>query len=139
MCIRDRSWDSQLVRTMLTRAKADGGVINADDYRPDGLEKHYGMGSDGLYRLSDTQAHEILQMRLQRLTGLEQDKIVNEYKEVMAEIDDLLDILARPERVSAIIGEELAAIRQEFGQSKLGTRRSLSLIPHLTLPTNREV
>ena len=119
-----KSWDSQLVRTMLTRAKADGGVINADDYRPDGLEKHYGMGSDGLYRLSDTQAHEILQMRLQRLTGLEQDKIVNEYKEVMAEIDDLLDILARPERVSAIIGEELAAIRQEFGQSKLGARRS---------------
>ena len=122
--LMSKPWDSQLVRTMLTRAKADGGVINADDYRPDGLEKQYGMGSDGLYRLSDTQAHEILQMRLQRLTGLEQDKIVNEYKEVMAEIDDLLDILARPERVSAIIGDELAAIRQEFGQSKLGTRRS---------------
>jgi len=119
-----KPWDSQLVRTMLTRAKADGGVINADDYRPDGLEKQYGMGADGLYRLSDTQAHEILQMRLQRLTGLEQDKIVNEYKEVMAEIDDLLDILARPERVSTIIAEELTAIRQEFGQSKLGARRS---------------
>jgi DNA gyrase subunit A len=99
-------------------------VVNADDYRPDGLEKAYGMGNDGLYRLSDTQAQEILQMRLQRLTGLEQDKIVAEYKEVMAEIDDLLDILARPERVSIIIGEELAAIRQEFGQTKLGARRS---------------
>ena len=122
--LMSKPWDSQLVRTMLTRAKADGGVINADDYRPDGLEKQYGMGADGLYRLSDTQAHEILQMRLQRLTGLEQDKIVNEYKEVMAEIDDLLDILARPERVSAIIVEELSAIRQEFGQSKLGARRS---------------
>ena len=122
--LMNKPWDSQLVRTMLTRAKADGSVINADDYRPDGLEKEYGMGADGLYRLSDTQAHEILQMRLQRLTGLEQDKIVNEYKEVMAEIDDLLDILARSERVSAIIVEELSAIRQEFGQSKIGMRRS---------------
>ncbi|MEN9688666.1 MAG: gyrase subunit [Pseudomonadota bacterium] len=122
--LMSKPWDSELVRTMLTRAKADGSVINADDYRPDGLEKQYGMGGDGLYRLSDTQAHEILQMRLQRLTGLEQDKIVNEYKEVMAEIDDLLDILARAERVSTIIADELTAIRQEFGQSKVGMRRS---------------
>ncbi len=120
-----RSWDSQLVRTMLTRARADGGVVNADDYRPNGLEAEFGMGSDGLYRLSDTQAQEILQMRLQRLTGLEQDKIVNEYKEVMAEIDDLLDILARPERVSSIISDELTQLRQEFGQTKLGARRSV--------------
>jgi DNA gyrase subunit A len=120
-----RAWDSQLVREMLTRAKADGGVVNADDYRPDGLELQYGMGKDGLYRLSETQAGEILQMRLQRLTGLEQDKIVAEYKEVMAIIDDLLDILARPERVSIIIGDELAAIKTEFGLTKLGARRSL--------------
>ena len=119
-----RPWDSSLVRDMLTRARADGGVVNADDYRPDGLEKAFGMGSDGLYRLSETQAQEILQMRLQRLTGLEQDKIVAEYKEVMSEIDDLLDILARPERVSIIIGDELSAIKLEFGQTKLGARRS---------------
>jgi DNA gyrase subunit A len=119
-----RPWDSKLVREMLTRTRADGGVVNADDYRPDGLEMLYGMGSDGLYRLSETQAQEILQMRLQRLTGLEQDKIVAEYKEVMAEIDDLLDILAKPGRVSVIIGEELATIKQEFGQTKLGARRS---------------
>jgi DNA gyrase subunit A len=119
-----RAWDSALVRQMLTRARADGGVINADDYRPDGLAREYGMGKDGLYKLSDTQAQEILQMRLQRLTGLEQDKIVAEYKEVMAEIDDLLDILSKPERVSVIIGDELKLIRQEFGQSKLGVRRS---------------
>ena len=118
-------WDSQLVREMLTRSRTDGGVINADDYRPDGLEKEFGMGSDGLYRLSDTQAQEILQMRLQRLTGLEQDKIVNEYKDVMAEIDDLLDILANPERVSTIIGDELALVKNEFGQTKLGARRSV--------------
>ncbi len=119
-----RSWDSKLVREMLTRSRADGGVINADDYRPEGLERQYGMGGDGLYRLSETQAQEILQMRLQRLTGLEQDKIVAEYREVMSEIDDLLDILSKPERVSTIIGEELGTIKQEFGQSKLGARRS---------------
>ncbi|WP_418119638.1 DNA gyrase subunit A [Variovorax sp. 350MFTsu5.1] len=119
-----RSWDSKLVREMLTRTRADGGVVNADDYRPEGLEREFGMGSDGLYRLSETQAQEILQMRLQRLTGLEQDKIVAEYKEVMAEIDDLLDILAKPERVSTIIGDELGTLKQEFGQSKIGARRS---------------
>jgi DNA gyrase subunit A len=120
-----RPWDSQLVREMLTRSREDGVAISADDYRPDGLEKAYGMGNDGLYRLSDTQAQEILQMRLQRLTGLEQDKIVTEYKQVMAEIDDLLDILAKPARVSTIISDELGTIRQEFGQSKIGARRSL--------------
>ena len=122
--LMSKPWDSKLVREMLTRSRADGGVVNADDYRPEGLEKNYGMGNDGLYRLSDTQAQEILQMRLQRLTGLEQDKIVTEYKEVMAEIEDLLDILARPERVAIIIGEELGAIKQEFGQGKVGARRS---------------
>ncbi len=120
-----RSWDSELVRQMLTRARADGSVVNADDYRPEGLERAFGMQADGLYRLSETQAQEILQMRLQRLTGLEQDKIVAEYKEVMAAIEDLLDILARPERVSAIMGEELATLKQEFGQTKLGARRSV--------------
>jgi DNA gyrase subunit A len=119
-----RSWDSKLVREMLTRTRADGGAVNADDYRPDGLEKEFGMGNDGLYRLSETQAQEILQMRLQRLTGLEQDKIVIEYKEVMSEIEDLLDILAKPDRVSTIIGTELGELRQEFGQTKLGARRS---------------
>ena len=123
--LMSRSWDSKLVREMLTRTRADGGVVNADDYRPEGLEKAYGMGSDGLYRLSDTQAQEILQMRLQRLTGLEQDKIVAEYKQVVAEIEDLLDILSKPERVSVIISEELGVIKQEFGQSKVGARRSL--------------
>jgi DNA gyrase subunit A len=122
--LMNRPWDSELVRGMLTRAREDGSVLNADDFRPEGLERQYGMGGDGLYRLSDTQAGEILQMRLQRLTGLEQDKIVAEYKEVMSEIEDLLDILARSERVGTIIGDELAALKQEFGQTKLGARRS---------------
>ncbi|MEY4712633.1 MAG: putative gyrase subunit, partial [Pseudomonadota bacterium] len=122
--LMNRAWDSQLVRTMLTRTREDGTAINADDYRPEGMERAYGMGADGLYRLSDTQAQEILQMRLQRLTGLEQDKIVAEYKDVMAEIDDLLDILAKPARVSEIISGELTTLRQEFGQTKPGARRS---------------
>ena len=120
-----RSWDSALVREMLTRTREDGVTISADDYRPDDLDRIYGLQPDGLYRLSDTQAQEILQMRLQRLTGLEQDKIVAEYKEVMAEIEDLLDILAKPARVSTIISDELTALKAEFGQTKQGARRSI--------------
>ncbi|WP_128000181.1 DNA gyrase subunit A [Piscinibacter defluvii] len=114
-----KSWDSSLVREML--ARMEGGY---DAYRPEGLPRHYGLQPDGLYRLSDDQASEILQMRLQRLTGLEQDKIIGEYKEVMDQITDLLDILAKPARVTIIIGEELAALKQEFGQTKLGARRT---------------
>ncbi|MEN9543328.1 MAG: hypothetical protein RLZZ598_161, partial [Pseudomonadota bacterium] len=72
----------------------------------------------------ETQAQEILQMRLQRLTGLEQDKIVGEYKDVMAQIADLLDILAKPARVTTIIGDELTTLKTEFGNSKLSARRS---------------
>ncbi|MDA1327444.1 MAG: DNA gyrase subunit A [Proteobacteria bacterium] len=119
-----RDWDSALVRQMLTRAREDGSTVNAQDYRPEHAAAGVGLNDQGLYRLSETQAQEILQMRLQRLTGLEQDKIVNEYKDVMAEIDDLLDILARPQRVSQIIQGELQALQQEFGQTKQGARRS---------------
>ncbi|MGI4889731.1 MAG: DNA gyrase C-terminal beta-propeller domain-containing protein, partial [Janthinobacterium lividum] len=115
--LMSRSWDSGLVREMLSRAEGEtaGG---RDAYRPEGLLPAFGMQGDGLYKLSDTQAQEILQMRLQRLTGLEQDKIVQEYREVMAQIADLLDILARPERITAIIVEELTAIRAEFGDER---------------------
>jgi DNA gyrase subunit A len=118
-----RTWDSSLVREMLSRAEGEnpGG---AAAYRPDGLEAQFGLQTDGRYRLSEVQANEILQMRLQRLTGLEQDKIVGEYKDVMAQIADLLNILATPERVTTIISEELTALRLEFGQTKLGARRS---------------
>ena len=121
--LMSKNWDSSLVREMLVRAAGEtpGG---RDAFRPEGLDRGLGMQADGLYRLSDEQAGEILQMRLQRLTGLEQDKIITEYKEVMARIADLLDILAKPERVTAIIGDELAAVKQEFGQTKLGARRS---------------
>ena len=121
--LMDKSWDSSLVREMLVRAEADtpGG---REAFRPEGLPSHYGMQAGGLYRLSDDQAQEILQMRLQRLTGLEQDKIIGEYKDVMTQIADLLDILSKPLRVTTIISEELVALRQEFGQTKLGARRS---------------
>ncbi len=118
-----RAWDSSMVREMLMRTGEDnaGGIAV---FRPENLPKHYGIQADGLYKLSDIQAQEILQMRLQRLTGLEQDKIVNEYKEVMAEIADLLDILARPERVTTIIKDELVAGRDEYGDTVKDPRRS---------------
>ncbi|HEX8956161.1 MAG TPA: DNA gyrase subunit A [Burkholderiaceae bacterium] len=109
-----RAWDSSLVREMLART-GDGPGPGIDAFRPENLPKHYGMQPDGLYKLSDDQAQEILQMRLQRLTGLEQDKIVNEYKDVMAEIADLLDILAKPERVTVIITDEMNAAKNEYG------------------------
>jgi len=119
-----RPWDSSLVREML--ARADGGETPGGSaaYRPDGLPEDYGLQGDGLYRLSDVQAQEILNMRLQRLTGLEQDKIVGEYKDVMAAIADLLDVLARPERITTIITEELQAIKAEFSTGARDTRRA---------------
>ncbi|SOY86235.1 DNA gyrase subunit A [Cupriavidus taiwanensis] len=115
--LMSKAWDSALVREMLARAEGEtpGGRAS---YRPDGLPAVFGMQPDGLYRLSDGQAQEILQMRLQRLTGLEQDKIVQEYRDIMAEIADLLDILARPERITTIIIDELTAIRAEFGDER---------------------
>ncbi|MBC3869726.1 DNA gyrase subunit A [Undibacterium oligocarboniphilum] len=118
-----RAWDSSMVREMLTRTAADnpGGI---EAFRPENLPKHYGIQADGMYKLSDDQAQEILQMRLQRLTGLEQDKIVNEYKDVMAEIADLLDILAKPERVTVIITDELTLARNEYGEGNKDVRRS---------------
>jgi DNA gyrase subunit A len=118
-----RAWDSSLVREMLARTGAEnaGGI---DAFRPENLPRHYGIQGDGLYKLSDDQAQEILQMRLQRLTGLEQDKIVNEYKEVMAQIADLLDILARSERVTTIITDELTAAKNEYGEGSKDVRRS---------------
>jgi DNA gyrase subunit A len=122
--LMSRSWDSSLVREMLTRAEADTPGGRAA-YRPEGLAPQFGMQPDGLYRLSEEQAQEILQMRLQRLTGLEQDKIVAEYKEVMEQIADLLDILATPARVTTIIAEELTALKNEFGVGKLAARRSV--------------
>ena len=119
-----RSWDSSLVREMLARADQGDTPGGRAAYRPEALPDQYGLQDDGLYRLSDVQAQEILNMRLQRLTGLEQDKIVGEYKDIMATIADLLDILARPERITAIIGDELVAIKAEFSTGAKDARRS---------------
>lgn len=117
-----RAWDSSVVREML--ARTGEGIGGVDAFRPENLPKHYGIQPDGLYKLSDDQAQEILQMRLQRLTGLEQDKIVNEYKEVMDQIADLLDILAKPARVTVIITDELNAAKNEYGIGNKDERRS---------------
>jgi DNA gyrase subunit A len=103
-------WKSPVVEEMLKRAAMEAS-------RPEGLSVDFGLTPKG-YRLSDVQAQEILQMRLQRLTGLEQDKIVTEYKEVMDEIADLLNILATSERVTQMISDELTAIRQQFGDKR---------------------
>jgi DNA gyrase subunit A len=118
-----RTWDSALVRDMLTRAAGQGAdagegaaEVGADSYRPEGLDPAFGLQPDGSYRLSEEQAEQILQMRLQRLTGLEQDKIVGEYRAVIAEIGDLIDILARPERIRTIIHDELVSLRAEYGE-----------------------
>jgi len=104
LCARD--WASGEVPAML--ARADGVRV-----APDGLPVGLGMGPQG-YRLSETQAQAILELRLNRLTGLERDKIVNEYQEILNVIRDLSDILARPERLLSVIRAELVTIRDEF-------------------------
>ncbi len=108
--LMSRPWHSQLVESMLARAEVR-------DARPESLSPEFGLHADG-YRLSDVQAQRILEMQLQRLTGLEQEKIVNEYREVMETIADLLDILAKPERITRIITEELTKSRDEFGDER---------------------
>jgi DNA gyrase subunit A len=110
--LMERPWRSQLVEEMLSRA-----MMDAQAFRPEGLAPEFGLSKDG-YHLSDAQAQAILDLRLQRLTGLEQDKIVGEYKEVMEKIADLLDILTKPERITAIITDELAAMKQQFGDKR---------------------
>src|SRR5690242_20956068 len=92
--LMSKTWRSSLVEEMLSRAS-----IDAKAFRPDGLAPEFGLSKNG-YRLSDAQAQAILELRLQRLTGLVQDKIVNEYTEVMETIADFLDILGRPERIT---------------------------------------
>jgi len=108
--LMSRMWRSQLVESMLARA-------DVGEAKPEGISPEFGQQADG-YRLSDVQAQRILEMQLQRLTGLEQEKIVNEYREVMDAIADLLDILARPERITRIIAEELTETRDEFGDAR---------------------
>ncbi len=110
--LMERVWRSQLVEEMLARATMDSAA-----FRPEGLVKEFGLSEQGYY-LSDAQAQAILEMRLQRLTGMEQDKIVEEYKDVMNRIIDFLDILANPTRITVIITDEMSAIREQFGDKR---------------------
>jgi DNA gyrase subunit A len=109
-----KRWRSALVEDMLQRAAAEAA-------RPEGLAPEFGWQADASsrgYNLSDAQAQAILELRLQRLTGLEQGKITSEYKEVMNQIVELLDILAKPARVTTIVGTELKSIREAFGDKR---------------------
>lgn len=105
-----RFWRSQLVEDLLARSAGDVS-------RPEGLSVEFGLQNKG-YRLSDVQAQRILEMRLQNLTALEQDKIVVEYRETMDKIVDLLDVLAKPARVTKIIEQELAEVKERFGDER---------------------
>jgi len=107
-------WRSALVEEMLKRAAADAA-------RPEGLAAEYGWqgaAKPAGYRLSEAQAQAILELRLQRLTGLEQEKITGEYREVMDQIVELIDVLAKPARVTTIIADELKSIRDQFADKR---------------------
>ena len=122
-----RTWSAGAVPEMLKRA----GDIST---RPKGLDSEFGLvaGSvPAIYRLSDAQAGAILEMRLNRLTGLEQDKIVSEYKSLLEQIVDLSDILMRAERLTSVVREELVAIREQYGDA----RRTEINLDHVNLAT----
>ena len=115
-----RTWAAGIAAEMVERAAGDASAL-----RPAGImPPNAGLQPDGSYQLSEVQAGEILQMRLQRLTGLEQEKIVSEYREVVDRILDLLDILAKSARITAIIRDELVAVETEFGGPDKDPRRS---------------
>jgi len=105
-----RKWDPGMVRTMLTAAGAESS-------RPEDMDPRDGLKEDG-YQLSEVQATEILAMRLHRLTGLEQEKLSDEYRQVMEAIGKLIDILERPERLLEVIRAELEVIREEYGDER---------------------
>ncbi len=117
------SWESANVQKMLERAGPDAA-------RPLDLDARYGFKDDGKYHLSPDQAQAILDMRLNRLTGLEQDRLLEEYTEIIDTIADLLEILASPERLMTIIRDELVAIRDEYGDARIteivGTQEDLT-------------
>ncbi|RNE90957.1 DNA gyrase subunit A [Marichromatium sp. AB31] len=108
---------------LMTRAWAPGAVSDmlsrtgAEQTRPETLDPGFGMTDEG-YRLSERQAKAILELQLHRLTGLEQEKILKEFEEILARIGELLSILGDPERLMAVIREELEAIREQFGSAR---------------------
>ena len=106
----ERLWQPGQVTGMLERA-------GETDTRPDGMQAEFGLSDKG-YRLSDVQAQAILDLRLHRLTGLEQEKILNEYKEILDKIKALSDILSDPDRLLAVIKDELIEIRDGYGDER---------------------
>jgi DNA gyrase subunit A len=118
-----RAWSGGVVPELLVRA----GALST---RPANLAPELGMTEQG-YRLSDVQAQAILDMRLHRLTGLEQDKIIDEYKQLLVAIQDLTDILTRPERLTQVVREELIEMREAYGDA----RRTEINRDHLDLTT----
>ena len=110
VALMSRPWTSGAVPEMLARA---GDVVS----RPDDLSDEFGLKPEG-YRLSDTQAQAILDLRLNRLTALEQDKIVHEFQELLVQIRDLSDILARPERLLTVIRAELEDIKAKYADQR---------------------
>jgi DNA gyrase subunit A len=119
-----RIWRSGIVAALLARAE------DAARSRPESLTAEFGLLAEG-YRLSPTQAQAILDLRLHRLTGLEQEKIVDEYKALLEQIDALLAILASDQRLLEVIRDELIAVRDQFGDS----RRTEIIEDHLNLST----
>jgi DNA gyrase subunit A len=119
----ERVWQSGVVEAMLQRA-------GAASTRPEELSEEFGLTAEG-YRLTEVQAQEILNMRLHRLTGLEQDKIINEYEELLDKIADLLDILRNPDRLMQVIRDELNEIREQYSDGRrteiIETRLDLTL------------
>ncbi len=105
-----REWAPGVVVQMLERAGSDAS-------RPEGLAAEFGL-HDGMYHLSEAQAQHILDLRLHRLTGLEQEKIISEYQEILQAIAELLEILRDPQRLMAVIRDELVAIRDQFGDAR---------------------
>ena len=105
-----RAWEPGSVTGMLKKA-------GETDTRPDGLDGGFGLTDDG-YRLSPVQAQAILELRLHRLTGLEQDKIINEYKDILDKIKDFSSILADPDKLLQVIREELIEVRDAYGDER---------------------
>jgi DNA gyrase subunit A len=116
-----RVWRPGAVSAMLERA-------GADQTKPDDLAQGLGLSADG-YRLSETQAQAILDLRLHRLTGLEQEKIISEFEGILQTISELLEILSSSERLMQVIHEELVTIRDQYGDD----RRTEILTDHLDL------
>lgn len=105
-----QAWAPGIVMEMLERAGAELS-------RPEELSDNYGLQDNG-YNLSPAQAQAILDMRLNKLTGLEQEKIHGEYKELLVVIEDLMEILVKPERLMQVIRDELAEIKQNYGDER---------------------